>query len=150
MIYTHCQLAVGVKGTWCICNTLFFYLTSTSGLLCKVSAGNENACLTTKHLTVLGKAEPKLVPLVIAFRYWAKVGLHFLNACIHLCILHVYMQCDVIFLLRLCHLKTFRCLFVNIRSICIRILEQKLKENSVFVSYYNSIAQKIKMICNAY
>ncbi|XP_062064507.1 terminal uridylyltransferase 7 isoform X3 [Lepus europaeus] len=44
-----------------------------SGLLCKVSAGNENACLTTKHLTVLGKAEPKLVPLVIAFRYWAKL-----------------------------------------------------------------------------
>ncbi|XP_008056418.1 terminal uridylyltransferase 7 isoform X1 [Carlito syrichta] len=44
-----------------------------SGLLCKVSAGNENACLTTKHLTALGKLEPKLVPLVIAFRYWAKL-----------------------------------------------------------------------------
>ncbi|XP_051028780.1 terminal uridylyltransferase 7 [Acomys russatus] len=44
-----------------------------SGLLCKVSAGNENACLTTKHLTALGKLEPRLVPLVIAFRYWAKL-----------------------------------------------------------------------------
>ncbi|KAM5299551.1 terminal uridylyltransferase 7 isoform 2-T2 [Ctenodactylus gundi] len=44
-----------------------------SGLLCKVSAGNENACLTTKHLTVLGKLEPKLVSLVVAFRYWAKL-----------------------------------------------------------------------------
>nr|XP_023400477.1 LOW QUALITY PROTEIN: terminal uridylyltransferase 7 [Loxodonta africana] len=44
-----------------------------SGLLCKVSAGNENACLTTNHLTALGKLEPKLVPLVIAFRYWAKL-----------------------------------------------------------------------------
>ncbi|XP_057643659.1 terminal uridylyltransferase 7 isoform X2 [Chionomys nivalis] len=44
-----------------------------SGLLCKVSAGNENACLTTKHLMALGKLEPRLVPLVIAFRYWAKL-----------------------------------------------------------------------------
>ncbi|KAM6169423.1 terminal uridylyltransferase 7 [Rhynchocyon petersi] len=44
-----------------------------SGLLCKVSAGNENACLTTNHLTALGKLEPKLIPLVIAFRYWAKL-----------------------------------------------------------------------------
>ncbi|XP_012887228.1 PREDICTED: terminal uridylyltransferase 7 isoform X1 [Dipodomys ordii] len=44
-----------------------------SGLLCKVSAGNENACLTTKHLTTLRKLEPKLLPLVIAFRYWAKL-----------------------------------------------------------------------------
>lgn len=44
-----------------------------SGLLCKVSAGNKNAWLTTKHLTALGKLEPRLVPLVIAFRYWAKL-----------------------------------------------------------------------------
>ncbi|XP_023554912.1 terminal uridylyltransferase 7 isoform X3 [Octodon degus] len=44
-----------------------------SGLLCKVSAGNENACLTTKHLSLLGKLEPRLVPLVIAFRHWAKL-----------------------------------------------------------------------------
>ncbi|KAM4877572.1 terminal uridylyltransferase 7 isoform 2-T4 [Thomomys bottae] len=44
-----------------------------SGLLCKVSAGNENACLTTKHLTTLRKLEPNLLPLVIAFRYWAKL-----------------------------------------------------------------------------
>uniref|UniRef100_A0A2K6LI07 polynucleotide adenylyltransferase n=1 Tax=Rhinopithecus bieti TaxID=61621 RepID=A0A2K6LI07_RHIBE len=62
------------------CITLFSFFLShphpsplTSGLLCKVSAGNENACLTTKHLTALGKLEPKLVPLVIAFRYWAKL-----------------------------------------------------------------------------
>ncbi|NXQ30074.1 TUT7 uridylyltransferase, partial [Alaudala cheleensis] len=44
-----------------------------SGLICKVSAGNENACLTTNHLTTLGKLEPTIVPLVIAFRYWAKL-----------------------------------------------------------------------------
>ncbi|XP_014792126.1 PREDICTED: terminal uridylyltransferase 7 isoform X1 [Calidris pugnax] len=44
-----------------------------SGLICKVSAGNENACLTTNHLATLGKLEPTVVPLVIAFRYWAKL-----------------------------------------------------------------------------
>ncbi|XP_016078421.1 PREDICTED: terminal uridylyltransferase 7 isoform X2 [Miniopterus natalensis] len=44
-----------------------------SGLSCKVSAGNESACLTTNHLTALGKLDLKLVPLVIAFRYWAKL-----------------------------------------------------------------------------
>ncbi|NXS88224.1 TUT7 uridylyltransferase, partial [Erpornis zantholeuca] len=44
-----------------------------SGLICKVSAGNENACLTTNHLAALGNLEPTIVPLVIAFRYWAKL-----------------------------------------------------------------------------
>ncbi|NWV57458.1 TUT7 uridylyltransferase, partial [Daphoenositta chrysoptera] len=44
-----------------------------SGLICKVSAGNENACLATNHLATLGKLEPTIVPLVIAFRYWAKL-----------------------------------------------------------------------------
>ncbi|XP_068279239.1 terminal uridylyltransferase 7 isoform X2 [Nyctibius grandis] len=44
-----------------------------SGLICKVSAGNENACLTTNHLAMLGRLEPIVVPLVIAFRYWAKL-----------------------------------------------------------------------------
>ncbi|XP_051657295.1 terminal uridylyltransferase 7 isoform X2 [Manacus candei] len=44
-----------------------------SGLICKVSAGNENACLTTNHLATLGKLEPAVIPLVTAFRYWAKL-----------------------------------------------------------------------------
>ncbi|XP_053152190.1 terminal uridylyltransferase 7 isoform X2 [Hemicordylus capensis] len=44
-----------------------------SGLVCRVSAGNENACLTTNHLATLGKLEPPLVSLVVAFRYWAKL-----------------------------------------------------------------------------
>ncbi|KAL8203357.1 UNVERIFIED_CONTAM: Terminal uridylyltransferase 7, partial [Gekko kuhli] len=44
-----------------------------SGLVCRVSAGNENACLTTNHLAALGKLEPHLVSLVVAFRYWAKL-----------------------------------------------------------------------------
>ncbi|KAM4053082.1 terminal uridylyltransferase 7 isoform 1-T1 [Anomaloglossus baeobatrachus] len=44
-----------------------------SGLLCKVSAGNENACLATNLLAALGRKESRLVPLVVAFRYWAKL-----------------------------------------------------------------------------
>uniref|UniRef100_A0A4W3H2K1 Terminal uridylyl transferase 7 n=1 Tax=Callorhinchus milii TaxID=7868 RepID=A0A4W3H2K1_CALMI len=44
-----------------------------SGLLCKVSAGNENAWLTTCHLATLAKLEPRLTPLVTAFRYWGKL-----------------------------------------------------------------------------
>ncbi|KAG8130707.1 hypothetical protein E2320_017332 [Naja naja] len=41
------------------------------GLVCRVSAGNDNACLTTNHLAMLGRLEPHLVSLVIAFRHWA-------------------------------------------------------------------------------
>ncbi|KAI1883144.1 hypothetical protein AGOR_G00242200 [Albula goreensis] len=46
---------------------------ASSGLLCKVSAGNDVACLTTDLLAALGRLEPRLVPLVLAFRYWAKL-----------------------------------------------------------------------------
>ncbi|XP_066460192.1 terminal uridylyltransferase 7 [Eleutherodactylus coqui] len=44
-----------------------------SDLICKVSAGNENACLTTNLLAALGRQESRLVPLVVTFRYWAKL-----------------------------------------------------------------------------
>ncbi|XP_042637590.1 terminal uridylyltransferase 4 [Orycteropus afer afer] len=44
-----------------------------SGLLCRVSAGNDMACLTTDLLAALGKREPFFTPLVLAFRYWAKL-----------------------------------------------------------------------------
>ncbi|XP_053323295.1 terminal uridylyltransferase 7 [Spea bombifrons] len=44
-----------------------------SGLLCKVSAGNENTCLTTELLAKLGRLEPRIIALVVAFRYWAKL-----------------------------------------------------------------------------
>lgn len=44
-----------------------------SGLLCKVSGGNDVACLTTNHLAALSKLEPRLVPLVLAFRHWARL-----------------------------------------------------------------------------
>uniref|UniRef100_A0AAR2L031 CCHC-type domain-containing protein n=1 Tax=Pygocentrus nattereri TaxID=42514 RepID=A0AAR2L031_PYGNA len=46
---------------------------AASGLPCKVSAGNDVACLTTNHLAALARLEPRLVPLVLAFRYWAKL-----------------------------------------------------------------------------
>nr|XP_015211115.1 PREDICTED: terminal uridylyltransferase 4 [Lepisosteus oculatus]XP_015211116.1 PREDICTED: terminal uridylyltransferase 4 [Lepisosteus oculatus] len=45
----------------------------SSGLMCKVSAGNDVACLTTNLLAALAKLEPRLVPLVLAFRYWARL-----------------------------------------------------------------------------
>uniref|UniRef100_A0A8C5R7R4 Terminal uridylyl transferase 4 n=1 Tax=Leptobrachium leishanense TaxID=445787 RepID=A0A8C5R7R4_9ANUR len=45
----------------------------TSGLSCKLSAGNETACLTTELLAALGKLEPVLTPLVVVFRYWARL-----------------------------------------------------------------------------
>nr|XP_044995079.1 terminal uridylyltransferase 4 isoform X3 [Jaculus jaculus] len=44
-----------------------------SGLLCRVSAGNDMACLTTDLLAALGRVEPVFTPLVLAFRYWAKL-----------------------------------------------------------------------------
>ncbi|KAG2461465.1 TUT4 uridylyltransferase, partial [Polypterus senegalus] len=44
-----------------------------SGLMCKVSAGNDVACLTSSLLAALGKLEPRLIPLVLAFRFWARV-----------------------------------------------------------------------------
>ncbi|EMP33566.1 Terminal uridylyltransferase 4 [Chelonia mydas] len=44
-----------------------------SGLTCKVSARNDVACLTTDLLAALGKLEPVLAPLVLAFRYWARI-----------------------------------------------------------------------------
>nr|XP_023674765.1 terminal uridylyltransferase 4 isoform X2 [Paramormyrops kingsleyae] len=45
----------------------------SSGLMCKVSAGNDVACLTTNLLAALASKEPKVIPLVLAFRYWAKL-----------------------------------------------------------------------------
>lgn len=55
--------------------TLISVLYLHSGLMCKVSAGNDVACLTTNHLAALARLEPRLVPLVLAFRLWAKVRL---------------------------------------------------------------------------
>ncbi|XP_060629495.2 terminal uridylyltransferase 4 [Anolis sagrei] len=52
---------------------VIFCKDNKSGLTCKVSAGNDVACLTTDLLAALGKLEPVLVPLVLAFRYWARL-----------------------------------------------------------------------------
>uniref|UniRef100_A0A8C4KB69 RNA uridylyltransferase n=1 Tax=Dromaius novaehollandiae TaxID=8790 RepID=A0A8C4KB69_DRONO len=49
------------------------YVCNCSGLTCKVSARNDVACLTTDLLAALGKLEPVLIPLVLAFRYWARL-----------------------------------------------------------------------------
>ncbi|XP_077570666.1 terminal uridylyltransferase 7 isoform X1 [Stigmatopora nigra] len=44
-----------------------------SGLLCKVSAGNENAFQTTSYLTSLATQEDLILPLVLGLRHWAKI-----------------------------------------------------------------------------
>ncbi|XP_053180647.1 terminal uridylyltransferase 7 [Scomber japonicus] len=44
-----------------------------SGLICKVSAGNENAFQTTSYLTALASKEPLLPPLVLSLRHWARI-----------------------------------------------------------------------------
>ncbi|KAL0979932.1 hypothetical protein UPYG_G00191750 [Umbra pygmaea] len=44
-----------------------------SGLVCKVSAGNDSACLTTSYLSELTNQQPVLLPLVLGFRHWAQI-----------------------------------------------------------------------------
>ncbi|XP_059193159.1 terminal uridylyltransferase 7 isoform X2 [Centropristis striata] len=44
-----------------------------SGLICKVSAGNENAFQTTSYLSALSNGENLLLPLVLGLRRWAQI-----------------------------------------------------------------------------
>ncbi|XP_078107333.1 terminal uridylyltransferase 7 [Sander vitreus] len=44
-----------------------------SGLMCKVSAGNENAFQTTSYLSALSSREALLLPLVLGLRRWAQI-----------------------------------------------------------------------------
>uniref|UniRef100_A0A8C6P6K5 Terminal uridylyl transferase 7 n=1 Tax=Nothobranchius furzeri TaxID=105023 RepID=A0A8C6P6K5_NOTFU len=44
-----------------------------SGLICKVSAGNENAFQTTAYLSALADREPLLHSLVVGLRRWAQI-----------------------------------------------------------------------------
>uniref|UniRef100_A0A8C9ZU21 Terminal uridylyl transferase 7 n=1 Tax=Sander lucioperca TaxID=283035 RepID=A0A8C9ZU21_SANLU len=44
-----------------------------SGLMCKVSAGNENAFQTTSYLSALSSREDLLLPLVLGLRRWAQI-----------------------------------------------------------------------------
>lgn len=52
-------------------NKLLIYL--HSGLVCKMSAGNENAFQTTSYLAALASSECLLLPLVVGLRQWARV-----------------------------------------------------------------------------
>ncbi|XP_068461077.1 terminal uridylyltransferase 7 isoform X2 [Clinocottus analis] len=45
-----------------------------SGLVCKVSAGNENAFQTTSYLAALSSREALLLPLVLGLRRWAQIS----------------------------------------------------------------------------
>ncbi|XP_068559289.1 terminal uridylyltransferase 7 [Cebidichthys violaceus] len=45
-----------------------------SGLVCKVSAGNENAFQTTAYLSALSSRERLLLPLVLGLRSWARIS----------------------------------------------------------------------------
>ncbi|XP_035999912.1 terminal uridylyltransferase 7 [Fundulus heteroclitus] len=44
-----------------------------SGLICKVSAGNENAFQTTSYLSALANMDGVLLPLVLGLRRWAQI-----------------------------------------------------------------------------
>ncbi|KAF1389433.1 hypothetical protein PFLUV_G00073370 [Perca fluviatilis] len=44
-----------------------------SGLMCRVSAGNENAFQTTSYLSALSSREDLLLPLVLGLRRWAQI-----------------------------------------------------------------------------
>ncbi|KAF7665456.1 hypothetical protein LDENG_00143220 [Lucifuga dentata] len=44
-----------------------------SGLICRVSAGNENAFHTTSYLSALASHEPLILPLVLGLRRWAQI-----------------------------------------------------------------------------
>uniref|UniRef100_A0A8C1UMK4 RNA uridylyltransferase n=1 Tax=Cyprinus carpio TaxID=7962 RepID=A0A8C1UMK4_CYPCA len=57
----------------CLLKFSFEDISNSLGLMCKVSAGNDVACLTTNHLAALARLEPRLVPLVLAFRHWANL-----------------------------------------------------------------------------
>uniref|UniRef100_A0A8D0A2K8 Terminal uridylyl transferase 7 n=1 Tax=Sander lucioperca TaxID=283035 RepID=A0A8D0A2K8_SANLU len=46
---------------------------SRVGLMCKVSAGNENAFQTTSYLSALSSREDLLLPLVLGLRRWAQI-----------------------------------------------------------------------------
>uniref|UniRef100_A0A672P3T8 Terminal uridylyl transferase 7 n=1 Tax=Sinocyclocheilus grahami TaxID=75366 RepID=A0A672P3T8_SINGR len=70
---SHVTLFVSVEGDFHRRMPVVVCKEKSSGLICKVSAGNESACLTTAYLTELANLEPQLVPLVVCFRYWAKI-----------------------------------------------------------------------------
>lgn len=72
-ILKKCDLYIEVESDFHAKVPVVFCKDKKSGLPCKVSAGNDTACLTTELLAAVGRLEPALVPLVLAFRYWARL-----------------------------------------------------------------------------
>ncbi|KAG8548395.1 hypothetical protein GDO81_025576 [Engystomops pustulosus] len=72
-ILKNCAHYVDVESDFHAKVPVVFCKDKKSGLPCKVSAGNDTACLTTHLLAALGRLEPALIPLVLAFRYWARL-----------------------------------------------------------------------------
>ncbi|XP_040264743.1 terminal uridylyltransferase 4 [Bufo bufo] len=72
-ILKNCTRYVEVESDFHAKVPVVFCKDKKSGLPCKVSAGNDTACLTTELLAAVGRLEPALIPLVLAFRYWARL-----------------------------------------------------------------------------
>ncbi|XP_068095078.1 terminal uridylyltransferase 4 isoform X2 [Hyperolius riggenbachi] len=72
-ILRHSSLFVEVESDFHAKVPVVFCKDKDSGIACKVSAGNDTACLTTELLAAVGRLEHALVPLVLAFRYWARL-----------------------------------------------------------------------------
>ncbi|KAM8931073.1 terminal uridylyltransferase 4 isoform 2-T2 [Pelodytes ibericus] len=72
-ILKNCTRYVEVESDFHAKVPVVFCTDKRSGLTCKVSAGNDTACLTTDLLAALGKLEPVVTTLVVAFRYWARL-----------------------------------------------------------------------------
>ncbi|KAM3915307.1 terminal uridylyltransferase 4 isoform 1-T2 [Leptodactylus fuscus] len=72
-ILKNCARFVDVESDFHAKVPVVFCKDKKSGLTCKVSAGNDTACLTTELLAAVGRLEPALIPLVLAFRYWARL-----------------------------------------------------------------------------
>ncbi|XP_056388204.1 terminal uridylyltransferase 4 [Hyla sarda] len=72
-ILKNCAHYVDVESDFHAKVPVVFCKDKKSGLTCKVSAGNDTACLTTELLAAVGRLEPVLIPLVLAFRYWSRL-----------------------------------------------------------------------------
>ncbi|XP_075038200.1 terminal uridylyltransferase 4 isoform X2 [Mixophyes fleayi] len=72
-ILKNCARYIEVESDFHAKVPIVFCKDKKSGLTCKVSAGNDTACLTTELLAAVGRLEPALIPLVLAFRYWARL-----------------------------------------------------------------------------
>ncbi|XP_063794958.1 terminal uridylyltransferase 4 [Pseudophryne corroboree] len=72
-ILKNCARYIDVESDFHAKVPVVFCRVKKSGLTCKVSAGNDTACLTTQLLAAVARLEPALISLVLAFRYWARL-----------------------------------------------------------------------------